>query len=69
VRGLENHLAIGKEIAIYTTPEECAQQCRYYLSNDALRREVARNGHLRTVGEHTFAHRLTAILGRIFGAP
>ena len=39
VPGLEKYLKIGDEIAVYNTPEECAQQVEYYLANDEIRRE------------------------------
>lgn len=64
---LERHLEIGKEIAVYTTPEECAQQISYFLGNEEERRHVMEKGHARSIAEHTYEHRLAKILTDIFG--
>lgn len=66
VLGLERHLAIGKETAIYTTPEECAELIGYYLENEDLRMDLLIRGHERTKNEHTYQHRLSHILGSIW---
>ena len=64
---LERYLDIGKEVGIFTSPEDCAQQIRYYLDNPQERYEMAVRAHKRTVAEHTFVHRFETILNRIFG--
>ena len=58
VEGLEQYYEIGREIAIYTNPEDLLIQIRRYLKNDEQRELIARAGHQRTLAEHTFAHRL-----------
>lgn len=67
VPGLERYLKIGEETAVYTTPEDCAMQVRYYLANEAERRKIAAAGHARVINEHTYLHRLEAVLGAIWG--
>jgi len=63
---LERYLAIGDEVAVYTTPEECAGQVRFYLEHGEQRSKVAERGHLRALAEHTYRHRLETILERIW---
>lgn len=65
--GLERHFVIGEDIAIYTTPEECAQQIRYYLENEELRKEIAARSHRKVKDGHTYLHRFEGILAGIWG--
>src|SRR3990167_2661411 len=65
VPGLEKYLKIGDEIAVYNTPEECAQQVEYYLANEEIRREIITKSHERTKNEHTYLHRVEGILREI----
>lgn len=37
----------GKEVALFTTPEECEDKIRYYLAHDAERRAIAKAGKER----------------------
>jgi len=67
--GLERHFVIGREVAIFNTPEECARQIRYYLNNESERREVLEAGYRRATEEHTFRKRLSDILHRLWGPP
>lgn len=66
VLGLERHLTIGKEIAIYTTPEDCAQLIGYYLENEDSRMDMLLRGHERAKNEHTYLHRLQGIFREIW---
>lgn len=63
---LERYLTIGGEVAVYTTPEECTGQVRFYLENEAQRSAIAMRGHQRALAEHTYQHRLEAILEQIW---
>ncbi len=63
---LERYLAIGDEVAVYTTPEECTGQIRYYLAEEAERRRIAARGHARALSEHTYRQRLERILAAIW---
>lgn len=67
--GLERHFVIGREIAIFNTPEECALQIRYYRNNESERREVLEAGYRRAAAEHTFMKRLSDILCRLWPHP
>ncbi len=65
--GLEKYLKIGEEVAVFSSPEECVQQIRYYLENEAERLNILRAGHARAQKEHTYLSRLEALLGAIWG--
>lgn len=65
VLGLERFWEIGTEIAVYTTPEECIQQIRYFLDNETERHNITLKSHKRALNEHTYSNRLDAILGAI----
>ena len=52
----------GKEIVAYRNAEECAQLIEYYLRNDREREDIARAGQRRTLGEHTFLHRMQQLV-------
>jgi len=67
VPGLERYLRIGEEVAVYSSPEECALQISHYLSHKDERTRIARAGHQRAMGEHTYFHRLSRLLGDIWG--
>lgn len=64
---LERYLAVGDEVAVYTTPEECAGQVRCYLAEGVLRRRIAARGHQRALAEHTYRNRLETILEQVWG--
>jgi len=65
--GLEHYLKIGEEVAVFSSPEECAQQIRYYLDNEPERLAVLLAGKGRAEKEHTYEARLREILACIFG--
>ncbi len=66
VAGLERYLEIGREVAVFASPEECAAQARYYLAHDAERRAIAAAGLARAERDHTYLARLREILGTIW---
>jgi len=61
VEGLEHLFDIGKEIAIYTTPEELLEKCRFYLEHESEREAVAEAGLTRVMCEHRYADRFTKV--------
>lgn len=67
VAGIEKYLKIGEEVAVFSTPEECAQQIRYYLANESERAGVLKAGYERSRKEHTYEARLKDILLSIWG--
>src|SRR5574341_1245702 len=64
--GLERHFDIGREIAIFTSPEDCLRQIYYYLGNEDLRKDLVARSHKKVRERHTFQHRLIDILGQIW---
>ena len=67
VAGIERYLRIGEEAAVFTSPEDCAAQIKYYLSNEAERAAIMAAGRERALREHTYLNRLEQILGKIWG--
>ncbi|GFO70142.1 hypothetical protein GMLC_37210 [Geomonas limicola] len=65
---LERYLTIGTDVAVYSTPEDCSGQIRYYLAQEEERIAVAEAGHARALSEHIYKHRLESILEAIWGA-
>lgn len=66
VAGLERYLEIGRETAVFSSPEECAAQISYYLANEPERAAIARAGYVRASAEHTYLRRMEKILGAIW---
>lgn len=64
--GLERHLEIGREVAVFTSPSECAAQIEYYLSNESARAQIAAAGQKRAIKDHTYERRIEAILTELF---
>jgi hypothetical protein len=48
----------GREVAVYRSPEECADLIKFYLENEKDREAIARAGQERTLREHTYARRM-----------
>ncbi|HBW21953.1 MAG TPA: hypothetical protein DEF68_01070 [Elusimicrobia bacterium] len=65
--GLEKYLKIGEEVAVFSSPEECALQIRYYLENEAERLKIVLAGRKRAMAEHTYFARLEKILKELWG--
>lgn len=60
----------GRECVAYRDEDELVELASYYLEHEDERREIAAAGQRRTLGEHTYAHRmreLAGILGRYLG--
>ena len=66
VASIEKYFKIGEEVAVFSSPEECAQQIKYYLSNESERKSVLIAGHQRVKKEHTYLHRLNKVLELIW---
>ena len=48
----------GKDVVAYDGHEDAVEKISYLLSHDRERQEIARAGQARTLGEHTYAHRM-----------
>lgn len=53
----------GKEAGFFAGPEELVSQVKYYLANDALRREIQEAGFERAVREHSLDARARTVIG------
>ncbi len=60
--GLEELFHVGKEIVQYSSDKELIDRIDYYLSHEEERAQIARAGHLRSITEHTYAHRCRFLL-------
>jgi len=52
----------GVEIALYESPEQVPELLARYLADKPARERIARAGRARVLAEHTYAHRLKALL-------
>ena len=66
VPGLEHYLTIGEETVVYSAPEDCALQIKYYMENEEYRRAIMQAGYERVKKEHTYLRRLEQILAVIW---
>lgn len=64
-KGLEHLFDIGKEIETYSSYEELTKKLDFYLENEGQRIEIARNGYLRAIKDHTYEVRLRKLINLI----
>ena len=62
---LADYYRPGEEVACFADRADLVRQVRYYLYHEAERARIAAAGHRRTLAEHTYVHRLTAIFERM----
>ncbi len=62
---VEELFTVGKEIITYRDPTEIPDLIRYYLGHPSARDTVARRGRERVLRQHTYRHRLQALLQRM----
>lgn len=67
VPDLERYFDIGRETAVFSAPEDCAQKIGYYLAHEPERAAIAAAGRARALREHTYLHRLEKFLEAIWG--
>lgn len=63
VPGMEELLEPGKELAVYRSPKEARELAAHYLRHSREREAIAARGRARTLREHTYVHRMQALLG------
>nr|WP_284710751.1 glycosyltransferase [Desulfovibrio aminophilus] len=69
-RQMERLFEPGREMAVYDTPDDVPGQVRRWLADPAGRARLAEAGRRRVLAEHTYDHRLAALLrtmSRTFG--
>jgi spore maturation protein CgeB len=60
--GLDDYFKVGKELERFSTKEELLEKVKFYLSNDILREEIAKNGKKKVLENYTFERYLDEIL-------
>lgn len=65
IEGLERHYTIGKEIGIYVDSFDLIQKVKFYLENEAVRDEIAKNAYERSVVDHSFESRFNYVFSRM----
>lgn len=55
---LSRYFKPGKELVIFTTPQDLRRKILYYLDHDQEREKIALAGYNRVLKDHTFAKRL-----------
>lgn len=60
-RNLHEMFEPGKEVAVYRTPDECAEMARYYVDHEQERAAVAKAGQQRTLRDHTYKLRMVEL--------
>ena len=65
IRGMEELLEPGREVAVYETPQQVPELVRRYLKDPEGRARIARAGHERVLAQHTYCHRMTVVLNSL----
>ena len=53
---------VGEDIVLYSSIDECVDLCRYYLENDAERKEIANSGYEKLCKYHSYKIRLAKMI-------
>ncbi|MBM3790992.1 MAG: glycosyltransferase, partial [Acidobacteria bacterium] len=56
---------VGEEVVTYRDRNEIADLARFYLRNETAREAVAEKGRRRVLQEHTYTHRMDAVVRRL----
>jgi spore maturation protein CgeB len=62
---IEEYYDIGKEIACYISPDEAADQIKYYLENDEEREAIKLQGQKKAKLGYTYTGQMRKVLSRI----
>lgn len=65
VPGIEDHYVVGEELAVFTSPEDCARQVQRYLGDPDRRRAIAGRGWERSRREHGWTSRLDQVFAEL----
>jgi spore maturation protein CgeB len=72
---LHEHFRVGTEVVAYRHPEALAELVRHFLPRELARRAIVARARARVLGEHTYEHRLSRLVGvmirrhRVLGRP
>lgn len=59
---LPEYFEIGVDLEAYSSLDELVDKCSYYLSHEDERKQIALNGYRKVCGQHTYPHRMKAML-------
>lgn len=59
---LDEFFDIGNELEVFSTKEELLEKVKYYLNNEELREEIAKNGQKKVLKNYTFERYLSELL-------
>lgn len=62
---LPEYFEIGVEVEAYSSIEELADKCAYYLEHGEERERIARNGYEKVRAQHTYLHRMNEMIKSI----
>lgn len=62
---LSQFFKIGEECDIFRDEQELLDKIAYYIANPKIRAEIARNGQQRTLREHLYSNRITALVNHL----
>lgn len=62
---LSDYFVDGREIAVFDNKKELLDKITFYLRNDELRKEIAFNGYLRALREHTYEARFKELFKKM----
>lgn len=60
-------LVPGEEVAVFSDVDDLKTKIAHYLANDSERAAIAARGRERVLAEHTYAHRMKALLEQGIG--
>lgn len=59
---LPEYFEIGVDLEAYSSMEELTDKCDYYLKHEDERKQIALNGYRKVCEQHTYPHRMKAML-------
>lgn len=62
---MEDLLKPGEEVVVYRSPEEGAALAKELIKDPGSRNRIAKAGYERVMSEHTYKHRMQAILDKV----
>ena len=62
---LDRYFEIEKDIVVFKNYNELVSKIKFYLKNDKMREEIAKNGQLKVLKNHTYHHRFDEIFKKI----
>jgi spore maturation protein CgeB len=65
---LDEYYAEGREVVVFRSADDLLDRVRYYSSHDTERKTIAAAGYRRTLREHTWQHRWSAIFNQVHAA-